>query len=177
MSTESSSTVTFSRGPASTPGKTSFYLETETTVPFTPEEVFPFFADAGNLERITPPWLHFKILTPQPIQMEVGALIDYSIRLHGIPITWKTRIAAWEPNERFIDEQLRGPYLVWIHEHTFEAVENGTLCRDRVEYRVPGGALIERLFVRSDLEKIFSYRNQQIQEHFQQKNVEPVPVG
>lgn len=120
--------------------------------------MFPFFADARNLERITPPWLRFRILTPGPIEMRVGALIDYRLRIRGVPVRWRTRIAAWEPPHRFVDEQVRGPYRRWVHEHTFEPTDGGTLCRDRVEYAVPGGALIARLLVRPDVERIFAYR-------------------
>ena len=98
-------------------------LDTELFLPRPREEVFPFFADAFNLEAITPPFLRFKVTTEAPIEMQVGALIDYKLRLHGIPITWRTRIAAWEPPYRFVDEQLKGPYSLWRHEHTFEEVE------------------------------------------------------
>ncbi|TSA39636.1 CDP-paratose 2-epimerase [bacterium] len=129
------------------------------------DEVFAFFSDVANLERITPPFLNFKILTPG-VEMTLGARIDYQIRLHGLPIRWKTRISAWEPPFRFVDEQLSGPYRQWIHEHTFKAVPGGVLMRDLVRYAVPGGVLapmIHGLFVRRDLERIFAYRQAHIE--------------
>lgn len=125
-----------------------------------------FFADAFNLERITPPWLKFEILTPAPIPMAAGTLIDYRIRLRVIPMRWRTRISKWEPDSSFIDQQLKGPYLEWIHLHTFEENESGTWCEDQVQYRVPGGAIIDRLFVRRDLHRIFGYRQQVMGEIF-----------
>ena len=137
-------------------------LETSTWIPRPIDEVFAFFADASNLQRITPAFLDFRILTPAPIAMGEGALIDYRIRLRGVGITWRTRISAWEPPHRFVDEQLKGPYRVWIHEHTFEPLVRdatlGTLCSDLVRYDAPGGALVHRLLVRPDLERIFRYR-------------------
>lgn len=137
-------------------------------------EVFDFFADAGNLEAITPPSLRFRILTPQPIEMRRGALIDYRLRLRRIPVSWRTEITVWQPPYRFVDEQLRGPYRQWIHEHTFEDHvfddgEAGTRVRDRVQYalplnRLPGTGLIHRWFVRPELERIFEYRQRRIEE-------------
>ncbi len=141
-------------------------IRREIRVPLPLDRVFPFFADAANLERITPPWLRFEILTERPIVMEVGALIDYRIRMRGVPMRWRTRITAWEPPYRFVDEQLRGPYRQWIHEHTFEAAGDETICRDHVRYRVPGGALIDRLFVRRDVERIFDHRTERLREIF-----------
>ncbi|MCH2201486.1 MAG: SRPBCC family protein [Fuerstiella sp.] len=124
------------------------------------ESVFDFFADAGNLEAITPPWLNFKIETPLPIDMHNGTLIDYRLRLRRIPIRWRTVISEWEPPFRFVDTQIRGPYRVWRHTHIFEETGDGTLMQDLVEYSVPGGYLINKLFVESDLKKIFGYRQQ-----------------
>lgn len=124
----------------------------------TPEEIFPFFADARNLEAITPPWLRFTVLTPRPIAMGVGALIDYRLRWRVVPIRWRTRIAAWEPSRRFVDEQIRGPYRLWHHEHTFESDGAFTLMRDRVHYRAPFAAIAHPLIVRRDVERIFAYR-------------------
>lgn len=122
------------------------------------EEVFSFFADAENLETISPPWLRFRITTPGPIIMKEGALIRYRLRLRMVPISWTTRITAWQPPYRFVDEQLSGPFRMWVHEHTFEERNGRTLARDRVDYIVPGGAIVHRLFVRPDLEKIFTFR-------------------
>jgi ligand-binding SRPBCC domain-containing protein len=129
-------------------------------------EVFPFFADARNLEAITPAFLKFVVLTPAPIEMRAGALIDYKLRVHGIPLRWRTLISAWDAPRRFVDEQVRGPYRQWIHEHTFEERDGGTLMRDVVRYRVPGGALADRLFVRRDVERIFAFRREVLVRHF-----------
>lgn len=145
---------------------TTHLFETELWLPVTRERVFPFFADAHNLEIITPPWLNFKILTPGEIPMRVGALIDYQIRIHGIPVRWRTEIAGWNPPHSFVDQQLRGPYRLWRHTHTFTEKNGGTLCGDRVEYAVPGGALVNKLFVRRDVEKIFAYRAEALKKQF-----------
>jgi ligand-binding SRPBCC domain-containing protein len=145
---------------------TTHLFETELWLPVTRVKVFPFFADAHNLEVITPPWLNFKILTPGEIPMRVGALIDYQIRIHGIPVRWRTEIADWNPPHSFVDQQLRGPYRLWRHTHTFTEKNGGTLCGDRVEYAVPGGALVNKLFVRRDVEKIFAYRAEALKKQF-----------
>lgn len=128
--------------------------------------VFEFFSDAGNLERLTPNRLHFEILTPRPIDMRVGALIDYRLRLRGIPLRWQSEITAWEPMRRFIDEQRRGPYKYWVHEHLFEARGDETLVVDRVRYGVPGGSIVHTLFVGPDVRGIFRYRAQALNEIF-----------
>jgi ligand-binding SRPBCC domain-containing protein len=131
------------------------------------DEVFAFFSDACQLENITPPFLKFKILTPRPIELKKGALIDYSIRLRVVPITWRTEISEWEPPFRFADRQLNGPYKQWIHEHTFESVPEGTLVRDRVHYICPGGPfspLVHALFVKRDVVNIFKYRQKRLDE-------------
>jgi ligand-binding SRPBCC domain-containing protein len=128
--------------------------------------VFDFFADARNLQTITPPWLHFVILTPTPIEMQPGALIDYKLRVHGFPLRWRTEITEWNPPHHFVDQQLRGPYTLWHHTHRFFDQDGGTRCVDEVRYRPPGGALINYLFVRRDVQKIFGYRQQQLQKHF-----------
>jgi len=130
------------------------------------EEVFSFFSDARNLERITPPWVRFRILPSGEIPMRLGALIDYRIRVHGVPLRWQSEITLWEPGRRFVDEQRRGPYRLWIHEHRFSAKDGGTLVEDRVEYAVPGGALVNRLFVANDVAKIFEYRKRKLEEIF-----------
>ena len=130
------------------------------------EALFPFFARASNLERITPPFLKFKMLTPEPEQITEGTLIDYQLRLHGIPIRWRTRIAVWDPPHRFVDEQIKGPYRKWWHEHTFERMDGGTLAKDHVDYLVPGGQLIHQLLVKKDVQQIFAYRAQALAQIF-----------
>ncbi|HXU30488.1 MAG TPA: SRPBCC family protein [Thermoanaerobaculia bacterium] len=144
----------------------TYLLSTSTVLPRPRAEVFAFFADAGNLETLTPPLLRFQILTPLPIAMHPGALIDYRLRLHGVPITWRTEITEWQPPFRFVDQQLHGPYRLWHHEHTFEEVAGGTLATDRVHYAflpVPG---VHRLFVEPDLRRIFAYRQERMREVF-----------
>jgi len=134
-------------------------LLTETIVDAGLEDVFEFFSDASNLEAITPPLLKFRVLTPQTINIQAGTILNYRLRLHGFPIRWQSEISEWEPNRRFVDRQLHGPYRSWWHEHTFTPISDGrTFMRDRVLYSVPGGRLIHRLFVRNDLLKIFEYR-------------------
>jgi len=146
-------------------------LHAELWVPRTPDEVFPFFADAANLNVLTPPWLDFRILTPLPIAMQLGALIDYRIGLKGIPMRWKTLISRWNPPHAFVDEQIKGPYLLWHHTHEFVgAVQDGrmgTRCIDHVRYKHMGGPIAEALLVRRDLERIFAYRRQKMLDLFQ----------
>ena len=132
-------------------------LHHEAVVPHSLDDTFAFFSDAANLERLTPPWLNFKILTPQPVAMHEGAIIDYRIVLYGVPIPWKTRIDVWEPGVRFIDRQVSGPYLWWHHEHRFEATPAGTRVIDHVEY-VPRMRWLSGALVRRDVERIFVYR-------------------
>lgn len=144
----------------------AYVLECEVTLPVSRERLFEFFSDAFQLEKITPDWLNFKVLTEAPIEISAGTLIDYKLRLRGIPIRWRTEIATWNPPESFTDRQLKGPYYLWDHFHTFETVENGTLVRDRVKYRVPGGAIANYLLVSNDLKRIFGYRRQRMIELF-----------
>ena len=143
-----------------------FFLEAELWLPRPRAEVFAFFADAHNLEAITPPWLRFEVLTPRPIAMRPGTLIDYRIRIHGVPVRWRTEITGWQPPYQFVDEQLRGPYKLWHHTHSFEERDGGTLCLDRVRYSPRGGALMNWLFVRRDVEKIFAYRRRRLEQIF-----------
>lgn len=130
------------------------------------EEVFPFFADARNLEELTPPWLSFNVLTPDPIPMAVGTKIDYRLRWRGFPLRWTSEIAAWEPPFRFVDRQLRGPYRLWHHEHRFEERNGGTDVIDVVDYAVWGGAVAVNLGVRRDVERIFAHRRTRLVEIF-----------
>jgi ligand-binding SRPBCC domain-containing protein len=130
------------------------------------EAVFSFFADAENLEAITPPWLRFEILSPMPMVMQTGAIIEYRLRLHGIPLRWKSEITVWDPPLRFVDEQRRGPYRRWIHEHTFTQRGNGCEMRDFVRYSVPGGWLANLLFVQRDVRRIFEYRFRKLSDFF-----------
>lgn len=146
-----------------------YVLERIQRIPKPRDEVFAFFADAQNLEQMTPRWLAFQILTPRPIRMHEGTLIDYRIALFGIPMSWRTRIEAWQPDERFVDTQLRGPYRRWHHTHTFEAIDGGTLMLDRVEYALPLGPLgtiAHALFVRRQLDMIFEHRRATIEAVF-----------
>ena len=145
---------------------TMHVFESELWLPVPREKVFPFFADARNLEIITPPWLKFTVLTPGQIEMRVGAMIDYQLRLHGLPVRWRTEITGWEPPLSFCDEQRRGPYHRWSHTHTFVEQAGGTRCQDRVLYAVPGGALVNYFFVRHDVKKIFDYRADALKKHF-----------
>jgi ligand-binding SRPBCC domain-containing protein len=129
------------------------------------EEVFAFFSRAANLQAITPPWLRFEVLTPEPVRMAPGTLIDYRLRLHGLPLRWVTRIEQWEPNSVFVDRQLRGPYRLWHHRHEFTRVSDGTLVRDLVHYALPLGplgALAHAALVRRDVERIFDFRQRSV---------------
>jgi ligand-binding SRPBCC domain-containing protein len=140
-------------------------LTREQILPGDPDDVFGFFADAFNLEAITPPWLRFRVVTPGPLEMRPGTLIEYRLRLHGVPIRWLTRIEAWEPGVRFTDVQVRGPYRVWHHTHSFEPHADGTLVRDTVRYELPLGPLgrlAHSAFVRRDLERIFDFRHAEV---------------
>lgn len=131
------------------------------------EEVFSFFAKAENLQKITPDWLKFRIITPFPIQIAEGTLIDYRIKIHGIPVKWRTRITEWNPPFSFTDEQIKGPYRTWIHRHSFVSEGGGTLMTDRIHYQVFGGVLLDKLLVRRDIEKIFRHRKQVIASFFE----------
>jgi ligand-binding SRPBCC domain-containing protein len=137
-------------------------LERQQRIEGSLEEVFAFYGDARNLERITPPWLGFEVTTPGPIEMGVGTLIEYRLKLHRVPVRWRTRIEAWEPPRRFVDAQVRGPYSLWEHTHTFEEDGPGaTIIRDQVRYSIPFGPLgnlADRVLVRRDLKEIFDYR-------------------
>jgi ligand-binding SRPBCC domain-containing protein len=129
------------------------------------ERVFDFFSRAENLEAITPPWLRFRVVTPAPIVMREGTLIEYALRLHGVPIRWLTRIQEWRPPNHFVDVQLRGPYLLWEHTHTFTSRDGGTEMADTVRYALPFGPLgrlARVILVSRDLRSIFDYREREI---------------
>ena len=145
-------------------------------LPYPPQRVFPFFSDASNLEAITPPWLHFQIMTRPPIRMQKGTLIDYKLRLHGIPIKWRTEIIEWDPPFRFVDHQIKGPYRSWVHRHMFHEEKGGTQVEDLVEYSIWApfvNALVNRLLIEPDLKKIFAYRRNKLAEQFGSRGIAP----
>ncbi len=129
-------------------------------------KVFEFFANARNLERLTPDFLQFKVLTPGEIEMRQGALIDYKLRVRRIPIRWRTEITAWDPPYSFEDNQLKGPYRKWLHKHIFEEDGHSTIMEDIVRYRVWGGRLVNSLLVQRDVQKIFEYRSSVLSSFF-----------
>lgn len=151
----------------------TFRFTTHQTIEQPIAQVFAFFSDAHNLAEITPPWLRFEVLTPAPIAMQVGTRIDYRLRLRGIPITWQSEITAWVPPRYFMDEQRRGPYRLWRHTHTFEETAAGTVVGDEVEYAVWGSSVVNTLFVRRDIERIFAYRAEKLDALFHRKNNNP----
>lgn len=149
----------------------TYTFKTETLLNRPIQEVFPFFANAENLDTVTPPWLNFEILTPLPIEMKVGTIVDYRLRLHGIPIRWRSRVTEWDPPNKFTDVQIQGPYRFWKHDHFFTAEGPRTRMTDWVEYAVPGWILapiVHSLLVRRDLQKIFDYRERKFIEIFSQ---------
>jgi ligand-binding SRPBCC domain-containing protein len=154
-------------------------LHREQRLDGTPEEVFPFFADARNLEAITPPLLRFRVVTPRPLDVRAGTFLQYRLRVHGVPVTWHTIIQAWDPPHRFVDVQVRGPYALWHHTHTFTATgDHGTLMTDTVRYAIgfgPLGELAHRALVRRDVEAIFAFRAQRVPELL--RGVGPVRGG
>lgn len=142
-----------------------YTLETDQTLPLPIDAVFAFFSDASNLEAITPPELQFAIVTPLPIEMRIGALIQYRLSLYGVPFRWLTEISVWEPGKRFVDRQLLGPFALWHHEHRFEEIDaQTTRIRDRVHYALPLGPLgrLAHPLVRPQLEHIFSHRSERV---------------
>ena len=142
-----------------------YVLEREQLVRAPAEEVFDFFSDAGNLERITPGFLGFQILTPRPIEMRKDARIEYRIRIAGVPVRWRTRFSEWESGRGFVDEQESGPYALWHHTHRFEETDRGVLVTDRVRYALPFGPLgriAHALWVHSALNRIFDHRFREV---------------
>ena len=141
-------------------------FESQLWLPQPRDKVFAFFSDAQNLDLITPPWVHFRTVTPGPMEMRLGTLIDYKLRIHCFPVRWRSEITAWEPPVHFVDEQVRGPYRLWIHEHNFAERDGSTLVCDRVQYAVPFDWLAHSLLVRRDVERIFRYRNDMLRRRF-----------
>ena len=143
-----------------------FSIDSSVTLRRPLEEVFEFFSKAENLGLLTPRWLRFKIVSSLPIEMKVGAIIEYRIRLYGVPMKWVSEITEWDPPHLFEDTQIRGPYRKWVHRHTFRETDDGTVAMDRVLYRVPGGALVNKLFIAGQVRKIFDYRKAKLKEIF-----------
>jgi ligand-binding SRPBCC domain-containing protein len=143
----------------------SYRLRREQFVPRPLEEVFEFFSDARNLQKITPSWLSFQVLTSGKIDIRTGTLLDYLLQWYGFPIKWQTEIVTWNPPHDFTDVQIRGPYKLWRHTHTFTAETGGTQMVDLVNYELPLGilgAMARTLAVRRDLERVFDYRQEAI---------------
>lgn len=155
----------------------SHVLERSQLLPLSADAAFDFFADAHNLEAITPPFLRFRIVTPGPIEMREGALIEYRLRMHRVPVSWRTEITTWEPGRRFVDEQIAGPFAEWHHTHSFEPDGDGrTLMRDQVRYRLPLGLLgeIARVgLVDRDLARIFDYRREELERRLNSQAARP----
>ncbi|MPZ75565.1 MAG: CDP-paratose 2-epimerase [Deltaproteobacteria bacterium] len=145
-------------------------LQTRLWLPQPRDRIFQFFADPFNLERLTPDWLRFETLTKQTTEIREGVLLDYRLRIRGLPIRWQSRIADWNPPHRFVDRQTKGPYRLWVHEHTFVEDKDGTLVGDDVQYAVPGGRLVQKFLVAPDLDRIFKYRHQVLQTLFNPGN-------
>lgn len=143
-----------------------FTLQSEVRLPASPGEIWPFFADPRNLELLTPRLLCFEMINRAPIDMAVGTRIDYKLHIRGIPIRWQSEITAWQPPHRFVDEQRRGPYRCWIHEHTFVPDGDGTIARDFVRYDHIGGRVVNNLWVKHDLRRIFRYRDKKLRKIF-----------
>ncbi|HEX5035772.1 MAG TPA: SRPBCC family protein [bacterium] len=142
-----------------------FTLRRTLWVPQSIDSVFPFFSDAHNLDRITPKWLQFRSLD-HPKDVAEGTRLKHKFKIRGIPVTWVSEITQWDPPYGFVDEQKKGPYRYWRHEHRFREERDGTVCEDVVKYAVLGGALVNRLFIAPDLKKIFDYRQEKLKKIF-----------
>ena len=149
-----------------------FQLRSNQWFPCDVDAIFPFFADPSNLQSITPDWLDFRIVSELPPVMTTGLRLQYRLSLHGLPVFWETEIECWKPPRMFVDVQRRGPYRLWRHEHRFEPKDGGTLMVDTVDYSMPFGPLAHALFVKRDLVRIFSYRQQVLRARF---GAEPRP--
>ena len=146
-----------------------FVLQRKQFISCSRSEIFAFFCDAKNLQRITPASLQFQIVQPKGVAVHEGMLIDYKLRLFGVPFHWQSRIESFEPGERFVDVQLHGPYRVWRHLHEFRDVPGGTEMLDRVDYSLPLGPLGSFghwAFVQRILGHIFDYRREAIESIF-----------
>lgn len=145
----------------------SYTFDAEMWVPVSVDVVFAFFADTVNLDRMTPPWVHFRTVTPQPIEMRAGLILEHQLRIRGMPIRWKSEISVWQPPTRFVDEQRSGPYKFWTHRHDFAAENGGTWIRDHIDYCPRGwllAPLVNRWLVAPDLRRVFAHRHQKIRE-------------
>ena len=143
-----------------------YQLKTSMKLKKSREELFDFFSSINNLDLITPPVLKFRILGNKNIQIRDGSIFKYRLSLHGVPFTWKSKINNWDPPIKFVDEQIRGPFLIWSHLHKFSRENEFTIIEDIVDYKVPGGFLIHELFVRKDLINIFSFRFEKLKNLF-----------
>ena len=146
-----------------------YRLESQVWIPRPRDEVFQFFCDAANLQRITPSWLDFCVLDMTTPAIEQGTRINYRLKIRGVPVRWQSEIVVWETPYRFVDHQVEGPYSVWRHEHRFAERDGGTECADIVQYQPPGGLLapaINRMFVAGDVQKIFDFRREQLSRIF-----------
>ncbi|HEU0274916.1 MAG TPA: SRPBCC family protein [Candidatus Udaeobacter sp.] len=135
-------------------------FESQLWLPRSRPEVFAFFSDPQNLDLITPAWLHFRTIMETPGEIRKDTIMYHRLRIHGFPLRWRSKIIEWDPPARFVDQQIHGPYRLWIHEHRFEEQDRGTLVHDRVRYAVPFDFLIHRKFIRPDIERIFAYRSE-----------------
>ena len=157
-------------------------LQEEQWVPVPLGEVFSFFADPANLAKVTPPEVGFRSLTKLPVEMKEGLLLEYRISVRGIPMYWSSKITEWNPPHHFTDEQVRGPYTLWRHRHSFTAVRGGTLITDHVEYAapfswLPGSQWIDRFFIRPELTTIFTHRRLALRRQFNLPDEDPGPLG
>ena len=150
-----------------------YELDVEQFIDQPVEKVFEYFSRPENLEEITPPRLGFTIMTPSPIPMEKGSLIDYTIRILGFPVHWRTLITSFDPPHGFVDEQIKGPYVLWHHRHSFKDKNGGTMIWDTVRYTVPLGIIgrfLNLIWIRKDLKDIFTYRRKFIANKFGEQN-------